>query len=279
MTIPALKSFKRKLRTLTLQWLRPGANKEELMEMLSHAEAIQSDEQRRMFEDVIEFRETRVREIMVPRSDIKAIDINDDLATAEAALLKYHVNKLVVMEDDLDHIHGSIYIWDILNAHQNPEHSNISDLVKPCVKVSELERVPGLLNKMKVDSHIAIVLDEFGGTSGLITLSDLLEEIVGDIGGGESNQQECIRTDYGWDVMARIHTEDLAEQLNLELPQGDYDTFAGLITTELGRIPVRGERLLVAGMDIHIKEADPRKIIRVLIKSTNHDLSSETDCE
>ncbi|OIO67169.1 MAG: ion transporter [Zetaproteobacteria bacterium CG_4_9_14_3_um_filter_49_83] len=264
------KKLRRQYRSTLIHWLRPGKTTQELQHVLQHAEAIQSDEQRRMFEDIVEFRETRVREIMVPRSDIYSIDLHAGIEQAEAKMLEYHVKKLLVSDGDLDHIAGFIDIRDVLHAHRSNELIDLASLIRPCLKVSELEHIPGLLNKMKTGSHIAVVRDEFGGTAGLVTLSDLLEEIVGDIGQGQStDDSECVQTDSGWEVLAKMHVEDLADVLRIELPEGDYDTVGGLITTDLGRIPVRGERLLVAGLDIHIKEADPRRVIRVLIRSAS----------
>jgi len=263
------KHLQHKLRQYIIKTLRPGHDSEELLTTIRRAEAIHSDEQRHMLESIIEFHDTRVREVMIPRSEIKAIDVSMPLHAAAKIISESGVARLPVIEHDLDHVLGVIHIWDLIHAQTHQTNTNIKALMRPHLTVSELEYIPGLLTEMRDSkNHIAMVLDEYGGTAGLVTLSDLLEEIVGSMDEGE--QQESIeysRGEHGIEVQARMHVEDLEDILGTVLPKGDFDTVGGLIITELGRIPVRGERILVAGLDIHIQEADPRRVLRILIKS------------
>jgi len=256
-------------RSFLLKKLRPGKNQQELLSLIGRAEAIQSDEQRRMFEGMIEFHDTRVREVMMPRSDIQAIDLETPLHEVHACIAKSGVTRLPVMQGDLDHIVGVIHVWDIFQAQAEEKNGSVKTLMRPHLTVSELEYIPGLLSEMRESkNHIAIVLDEFGGTAGLVTLSDILEEIVGSLEEGDKTEVEDYRrVDHGaLEVQARMHIEDLEDVLDMHFPTGSFDTVGGLIVTELGRIPVRGERLLVAGLDMHVQEADPRRVIQVLIK-------------
>jgi putative hemolysin len=162
-----------------------------------------------------------------------------------------------------------VHVWDLFSARVQNRSPSLNELIRPCLKVSELQRVSGLLSEMRADSHMAMVLDEYGGTAGLVTLSDLLGEIIGsmDERGETAGGSEYRRTESGaLEVQARMHAEELAELLGRKLPEGDFDTVGGLIVTELGRIPVKGEQIIIDGLDIHVQEADPRRVIQVLIK-------------
>lgn len=263
------KRWKERLRQKLIERLRPGRTDEELLSLISRAEAIQSDQQRRHVERMVEFYDTRVREVMIPRSEIKSVEISMSLAEVEKYMSKSGVTRLPVIDGELDRVLGVIHVWDLFSARVRGKSPSLKRLIRPCLNVSELERVSGLLSEMREGSHIAIVLDEFGGTAGLVTLSDLLEEIVGSIdeGGDPDEDAEFQRTDNGaLEVQARMHVEEFAELLELELPKGDFDTVGGLIVTELGRIPVKGEQISVAGLNIHVQDADPRRVIQILIK-------------
>lgn len=269
-----LSDWKNRLRQKLIEKLRPGRTEEELLEIISAADAIISDEQREQMERMVEFQDTRVREVMISRSEIIAVDAGMELTEVEKVMSENGVTRLPVIDGDLDRVLGFIHVWDLFSARVKGESPPLADLIRPCPTVSELERVSGLLTEMREGTHIAIVLDEFGGTAGLVTLSDLLGEIVGDIeeGGDASENDEYQRTDNGaLEVVARMHVEDLEELLGYELPQGDFDTVGGLIVTQLGRIPQRGEQVQAAGLDLHILEADPRRIIKVLIKPQKAD--------
>ncbi|MDX8397113.1 MAG: hemolysin family protein [Mariprofundaceae bacterium] len=262
------KALQQRFRQSLLKSLRPGQDQQELLELIGHAEAIRSDEQRHMFEGMIKFHDTRVREVMIPRSEIKAVDISMPLSEAENIIAQTGVTRLPVMQGDLDHMIGITHIWDIFEAKAQQNNSSLKNLMRPLLTVSELEYVPGLLSEMRDSkNHIAIVLDEFGGTAGLVTLSDLLEGIVGSMSEVAEEAEYQRGENNSLEVQARMHVEDLEGLLNHTLPKGDYDTVGGLIITELGRIPRQGERILISGLDIHIQEADPRRVIRILIKS------------
>jgi len=260
-------TWRQRVRKKVLAWLRPGKSEAELLSFVQRAECIQSDEQRRMLVQAVEFHDTRVREIMTPRSVIKSIDISISIADLEQEIMQASVTRLPITNGDLDHIIGVVHLWDLFTAKINHQAIDLQELLRPCPKISELQRVAGLLSEMREGSHIAIVQDEFGGTAGLVTLSDLLEEIVGSI--DEDNKEdndEIIRLDNGsFEVLAKAHIEELGESMGITFPSGDFDTVGGLITSELGRIPLSGERVNVSGLNISIQEADPRRILRVLI--------------
>ncbi len=255
-------------RSRLLARLRPGRDEAELLEIISRAEAIQSDDHRRMLENLVLFREVRVRELMVPRSEIFALEAGMTLRTAAERIAGHTYSKLPVFHGDLDHIEGIIYAWDVFSALVRGEQKPLADFLRPCLRAPESQLAMGLLRDMKHQGrHMAIVVDEYGGTGGLITLSDLLTEIVGAMDeAGEGEEEECERQADGSLIVAgRMRVEDLEEILQKPLPHGDYDTVAGLITSQCGRIPARGERLKVAGLTVRILEAEPRRILRLHI--------------
>ncbi|MDX8413870.1 MAG: hemolysin family protein [Mariprofundales bacterium] len=259
-----------RFRHWLLQTLRPGETLEELLEVINRAEAIRSEKQRDMLEHIIEIDDTRIREVMTPRSEIIAIQHNMSRDDALALMVKHGISRAPLINNELDQILGIIHVWDLLRQQlkQEPKKS-LRKLATPFQDVAELQRVSSVLHKMKTNIHLAIVRDEYEGVAGVVTLSDLLSEIVGPLSGNQHllPQEECIRRDDGWwNVLTRMHIEEFEEAIDMDLPDGDFDTVAGLIISQLQRIPRAGERVSLAGLDIEIVEADPRRVIRVLVR-------------
>ncbi len=261
-------------RKSLIEHMRPGKDESELLAVLGRAEAVQSDEQRSMLEQIIAFHDTRVREVMVPRSQIYSVTVDAPLADVERSLIENGVSRLPVIDGDIDHVLGVVHAQDVIAARINGDAVTLTSLMRPCLRVLELEQVSGLLSEMKEAScHIAMVLDEYGGTAGLVTLPDLLKEIVGEI--NEASEAEYGEfhpmSDGNYMVQARMHIEELSEALGVRLPQGDYDTVAGWVTTRLGRIPKQGESMRLDGLQIHVLEADPRRISKLRVQlQQNH---------
>ncbi len=257
------------VRKLLVSYLRPGRDEQELLEVISRAEAVQSDDQRNMLTQLIEMHDMRVRELMVPRSEIHAVAADMALADVERAMIEKGVSRMPVMDGDIDHVLGVVHVRDAAMARLKGETPALTSLLRPCLRVLELEQVSGLLAEMREQScRIAMVLDEYGGTAGLITLPDLVREITGEIGeDGKAEAAELQQLgDGGYKVQARMHIEDLAEALGMTLPEGDYDTVGGWLTAHLGRIPHNGEQISLQGLQIQVLEADPRRISTVRIQ-------------
>jgi len=256
-------------RKLLIEYLRPGRDESELLSVIRRAEAVLSDDQRSMLEQLIEMHDMRVRELMVPRSEIHAVSVQDSLADIEKTMIEKGVSRMPVMEGDIDHVLGIVHVRDIVLARIKGGNPALTTLLRPCLRVLELEQVSGLLSEMREHScQIAMVLDEYGGTAGFITLPDLVREITGEIGeDGEEEEGELHELgDGSYLVQARMHIEELGEALNMQLPEGDYDTVGGWLTAHLGRIPHNGEQISLEGLQIHVVEADPRRISRVRIQ-------------
>ncbi len=257
-----------RIRRRLLERLRPGRNEAELVELIAASPAIQSEEQRHMLRRLIEFQDTRVREVMVPRSDIHAIEAGQSIAEAERRMIETGVSRLPVYEGDLDHVIGIVRAKDVLAARAQGELPRLSAILRPCLRVSEFERIAGLLAEMRrTGSHLAIALDEYGGVAGLVTLSDLIEEIVGAIADGEQKREPCQQLpDGSWMVEGVAHVEELEAALGRSIRHGDYDTVGGWITTAIGRIPSQGEELSIDGLNVQVLDVDPRRIRRVRIR-------------
>jgi len=264
-----LQNWMSHLRTLMIERIRPGRDVDELLRVLGRAEAVQSDAQRTMLEQLIDFHDTRVREVMVPRSEIHAVQVQDSLADVEQIMLEQGVTRLPVMDGDIDHVLGVVHVREVVKARLSGNNPALTSLLHPCLRVLELEQISGLLSEMREHScRIAIVLDEYGGTAGLISLANLMVEIIGDI--GEDGEQEASELDALGDgsymVQARMHIEELAEGLGRQLPEGDYDTVGGWLTAHLGRIPQSGEQVSIDGLQVQVIDADPRRISKVRIQ-------------
>jgi len=259
-----------RLRKLLIEYLRPGRDEQELLSVIGRAEAVLSDDQRSMLEQLIEMHDMRVRELMVPRSKIHAVSVDASLAEVEKAMIEKGVSRMPVMEGGIDHVLGIVHVRDIVMARIKGENPALTRLLRPCLRVLELEQVSGLLSEMRDHScQIAMVLDEYGGTAGFITLPDLVREITGEIGeDGEPEESELHPLNDGsYLVQARMHIEELGEALDMQLPQGDYDTVGGWLTAHLGRIPHNGEQISLEGLQIHVMDADARRINRVRIQT------------
>ena len=184
-----VQSWLQSMRKQIIEHIRPGRDTQELLSVLGRAEAVQSDAQRSMLEQLIEFHDTRVREVMVPRSEIHAVEAQTSLADIEHMMLTHGVSRLPVMDGDIDHVLGVVHVRDVVKARIANETPALTTLLHPCLRVLELEQVSGLLSEMREHScRIAIVLDEYGGTAGLISLADLMVEIFGEI--GEDGEEE-----------------------------------------------------------------------------------------
>ncbi len=259
--------WRERLRTRWIRRLRPGRDEDELLALIGRAEAVQSDDHRRMLESLVMFRDVRVRELMVPRSEIIALEASMSLKDAAKKIADNGYSRLPVYVDHLDNIKGVIHAWDVFSAEIGDKNEPLSSMIRPCLKVPESQLALGLLNRMKEKgAHLAVVMDEYGGTGGLVTLSDLLTEIIGSMNeaGGAGGSGECVRDeDGGYVVSGRLHVEDLEEVLACRLPKGDYDTVGGLVTSLCGRIPAKGECIEVAGLVVRVLAAEPRRVLKL----------------
>ncbi|MBS3733830.1 MAG: HlyC/CorC family transporter [Phycisphaerae bacterium] len=235
------------------------------------AEGAVHREEVRMIESVMEFAETRTDEIMTPRTDIFALPIHTPWPEAVEKIVAAGHTRVPLYEDNIDHIVGVLYAKDMLRHIGEQSPPALRRLMRKCYFVPESKTLDALLGELKSRKvHQAIVLDEYGGTAGLITMEDVLEEIVGDISDEYDQTAPALmrRIDAATaEVDGRMYIDDLNDALGLTIPEdADYDTVAGLVFSELGYVPTAGEQLDAHGVRFTVLAADERRITRLRIE-------------
>lgn len=251
---------------------------EEVLEEHEEEEGALASEERMMLEKVLAFGDITVGDIVIPRMDIFAVPADISLDALKHFFVEHRHTRVPVYKENLDHIEGFVHIKDIYSVVATGKSFSLANLLRPMLFVPPSMPVADLLVKMrKLSSHMAIVVDEYGGTDGLVTLEDVFEEIVGDIqdehDDDEEPRGEIIRISaHVVDVDARIELETLAEELGLhvvseeEAEQLDFETLAGWVAATLGCIPNSGERIKhPTGVHFEILEADGRRISKIRI--------------
>ncbi|MDI6809490.1 MAG: hemolysin family protein [Candidatus Eisenbacteria bacterium] len=243
--------------------------KKELQMLLSESEsgdAVGSDK-RKMLSGVFEFGETTLDEIMVPRTQIAGVEKGTSVKDALKIAQQAKHSRLPVYEETLDKILGVVHIFDLFVA-SSPNEA-IDELARPVLFVPEAKKCDDLLKELQqTHGHMAIVLDEYGGTAGIVTVEDLVEELVGEIADEDEASRIAVRKldESTYLVDAQLGIDDLNDSLGIAIPEGDYETLAGFILSELGRIPARGERIKVGRAFIEILRSDKRRIGTVRIR-------------
>jgi hemolysin (HlyC) family protein len=236
---------------------------------------IQSDvqldaEEKSMLFGVLEVSETQVRDVMIPRSQMVVIDIEDDFDKTLKTIVESGHSRFPVVGADRDDVLGILLAKDLLRYFGSDEAKEltIKKLLRPAAVIPESKRLNALLKDFRAShNHMAIVVDEYGGVAGLLTIEDVLEEIVGEID-DEHDQEEAvfIRPDGELDgkpcfaVRALTRVEDFNTYFDCELDDEEYDTVGGLVMREMGRLPRRGEKIEFSGFSFAVTKADDRRI-------------------
>jgi len=227
-------------------------------------------EEKSMLSGVLEVSETQVRDVMVPRSQMIVIDIDDEFHETLKLIVESGHSRFPVIGEDRDEVLGILLAKDLLRYYGSDEAKEltIKKLLRPATVIPESKRLNALLKEFRAShNHMAIVVDEYGGVAGLLTIEDVLEEIVGEID-DEHDQEEAefIRPDGDRDgkpcfaVRALTRVEDFNEYFECQLDDEEYDTIGGLVLHELGRLPGRGEKVDFGGFVFAVIKADERRI-------------------
>lgn len=230
------------------------------------------DQQKEMLEAVFELPTTTAGEIMTPRTDVKGIEVSSSLDAVKQAIMEVGHSRIPVYEDNLDHIVGILYAKDLIRFLGDGENFELRSVLREPFMVPESKSVRELLAEFKGRKvHMAIVLDEYGGTAGLVTIEDIIEEIVGEIQDEyellEEPPQLATVDENVSDVDARIRIDDLNDALDIELPEDeDYDTLGGFVFARLGHIPNAGEAFEFDGMRFVVTDAERTKVRRVRVE-------------
>lgn len=254
-----------------------------LMEV-GEAEGILEEEERELIETMYEFSETRAAEIMTPRTEVCALPITATVREARDLIIEEKYSRLPVFRENIDNIEGVIYVRDLLNAWaEGKEDQKIETLLRPAFFAPETKSAAELLKSMQSNHvQIAIVVDEYGGVAGVVTVEDILEEIVGEIEDEDIEAEEIVEIIEGadgyLDVLGSTEIGKIERRLDMEIEDDDFTTIAGLVTSETGYVPKKGEKLQFRGIDVEILEADEKKINLLRIRKIT-DEKSDTAAE
>ncbi len=245
---------------------------EEQVEALIEAgqrEGILEATEGQMLRSIVDLDQTLVREIMTPRTDIVALPAETTVAQARRAILDAGHSRLPIYRGSIDNVIGVLHERDVLRAaEERREEEPIGDRARPVIFVPETLTVAELLSEMRIKNHIGLVVDEYGGVSGLVTLEDLLEEIVGEIRDEHDREEPQLQPqdDGAWVIDGAVHVEELERLFGVRFEERDFDTVGGLVVTGFGRVPASGEVLRVQGLEVEVLEADRRRIRRVRVR-------------
>jgi CBS domain containing-hemolysin-like protein len=244
------------------------SSEEQLLSMVDEAAELEVLEpsDRELIHSIFEFNDTVVREVMVARTDMVTIDSTAHLPQAMALFLKAGYSRIPVIERDADDVTGILYLRDLARlGFERPldaEGLTVGELVRPAVFVPDSMKADALLRKMQVEAnHLAMIVDEYGGIAGLVTLEDLIEELVGDIS-DEYDREAAQVEELGegrYRVNARLPIDELGELFGLDLEDEDVDSAGGLLAKELGHLPLSGERVTVSGLILEAERTEGRR--------------------
>ncbi len=248
---------------------------------VGEAEGILEEEEGELIHSIIEFGDTRVSEVMTPRPDIVAVGAAASVREARDVMIESKYSRLPVYREQIDNVEGIVYVRDLLQywAEGNAD-GPILPLVRPVYFVPETKPVAELLEEMqKAHVQLSMVIDEYGGVSGLVTVEDILEEIVGeiedeDIEGDELNDIVEQR-DGSFDVLGSTEIGKIERLFDMDIAADDFTTIAGLVINESGKVPQPGEQLTFRGLEVEVLEADERRIGRLRVKRSADENGNE----
>jgi putative hemolysin len=264
-------------------------NADDLRQLINTGEEENSIEEseKQMIVSILEMVETVVREVMVPRIDMVAIDVETSLYEALDVIISAGHSRIPVYEEHVDQILGILYAKDLLKCYRDQRtDAPIRELLRPPYFVPASKKVHTLLKEMQQERvHIAVVVDEYGGTAGLVTIEDLIEEIVGEIQDEYDSEEEAFVEAIGANVYvlnSRLDLYSLSKLLDIELPDGDADTLGGLIYSLLGHVPEQGEAVTFANWRFTVLSLDGQRIDHVRaepITAQNNELPGATSID
>lgn len=261
-----------KLFGLKLVNPEPFVTEEEIKTLvdIGEEEGIIEEEEREIIEGVFEFSETLAREVMVPRVDIVALDVNSTFEEAIDTITMSGHSRIPVYEETIDNIVGIIYAKDLLKYFGIKTPPPLSSIMRAPYYVPETKPIDELFREMRSQKiHMAIIIDEYGGTAGLVTIEDILEELVGEIMDEYDINEESMVREISPDeiiVDGRMNLEELNEMLGVELPAEETDTIAGFVYDHISHIPKPGEEFEYDGVLIKVEEVRGRRITKLRIK-------------
>ena len=267
---------------------RSLANPEEIRTMITvgQREGTVEQPEAEMLHKVFEFGDRPIREVMVPRPQVVAIEKGSKISEFLTLYAEFPLTRFPVYQENMDNVVGILSVKDVLMAQAKGNISNestIDDLIRPAYFAPEIKRINELFFEMRDRNyHICVVVDEYGGTAGIVSITRLVEEIVGEVGDELASVEKEFEVinEYTFQIDGSMRIEEANEEMGLELPEGDYETVAGFVLHLLGHIPKLNEQLRYKGLKLVITEMRGRKIEKILVtKEKTGSVSKEGSAE
>jgi putative hemolysin len=249
---------------------------EELQDLVAGHQALSADE-RQIVADVFDAGKRQLREVLLPRTEVEFIAADTPLARAAEIATQAPHSRFPVYQESYDDVIGFVHVRDLLNPGLTDKEMLVREVVRPVERLPISKRVLPALSEMRRDRmHLAIVVDEYGGTAGIVTLEDLVEELVGDIRDEYDTEEGSPRQLHGGqvEVDGLLNLDEFAEQTGVHLPEGPYETVAGYVLSALGRLPSEGDAVEVAGRRLTVTEMDAKRIARLRVGPVSSDGSA-----
>ncbi len=248
---------------------RQAMTEEELRDLVTGAQALSLDE-RRIVGEVFDAGKRQIREVLVPRTEVVFLDAETPVSEAAAIAAGVPYSRLPVFADTYDNVIGFVHVRDLLGPGVTNRSIPVSRIARPVKFLPISKTVLSSLSEMRREGmHLAIVVDEYGGTAGIVTLEDLVEELIGDIRDEYDTDQGQATTLHGGEVEVDglLNLDEFAEQTGVALPEGPYETAAGYVLAALGDLPAVGDSVQVAGHTITVTELDGRRVARLRVSA------------
>jgi putative hemolysin len=240
---------------------------EELYDLVAGHQALSADE-RRIVADVFDAGKRQIREVLLPRTEVEFIAADTPLARAAEIASQAPHSRFPVYQESYDDVIGFVHLRDLLDPGRAGKELLVRDVCRPVERLPISKRVlPALSEMRRGRAHLAIVVDEYGGTAGIVTLEDLVEELIGDIWDEYDTEEGSPRQLHGGqvEVDGLLNLDEFAEQTGVGLPEGPYETVAGYVLAVLGQLPAVGDAVEVDGHKLTVTEMDARRIARVRV--------------
>ena len=253
--------------------MREPEDRDQLVELLRSAydRNLLDSDALSMIEGVMQVAEMQARDIMIPRAQMDVIDIGEPPDKFIPLVIETNHSRFPVIEDNKDHVIGILLAKDLLRYYAGEEEFNVRQMLRPAVFIPESKRLNVLLKDFRANrNHMAIVVDEYGGVAGLVTIEDVLEQIVGDIEDeydfDEASDNIILESSGRYRVKALTQIADFNAAFGTEFPDEDFDTVGGLVIAHLGRLPKRGESIALESLRFQVLRADSRRVYTLIVE-------------
>ena len=270
---PSLSTLPTLLERLATLILREPHDREQLLALLrsAHQRNLLDADAMSIIEGALTVSDTPVRDVMVPRAQMDVIDISQPVDRFIAEVISTAHSRFPVIDQNLDDVIGILLAKDLLRHYAGEEEFNIREMLRPAVLIPESKRLNVLLREFRASrNHMAIVIDEYGGVAGLVTIEDVLEQIVGEIEDeydfDEASDNIIPEAAGRYRVKALTQIADFNAAFGTQFPDDEADTVAGLVIAQLGRLPKRGETVMLEGLRVQVLRADSRRLYTLIVE-------------